>query len=166
MDMPTAIRRVRIAVSVFVGVCALAVLVLWVRSYSRYDRFEITDFSSRYVYFVSIYGRVTVGQSTYRSIATNGLSRTRFKSGPAMEVYDGLELFGEFKTDPHSRLQGHFAARINELGAPHWAIALCFLLFAVAPSARYFAARFSLRTMFIATTLVAVVLGLGVWLVR
>jgi hypothetical protein len=44
---------------------------------------------------------------------------------------------------------------------PHLLVVLFGTAFAAAP---WFPCRFSLRTMLIATTLVAVVLGLGVWL--
>jgi len=63
-----------------------------------------------------------------------------------------------------SKLDDHFA-----IVAPHWAFALVFAFLAFAPWAKNIGppvpARFSLRTMFIATTLLAVVLGLAVWLV-
>ena len=62
-----------------------------------------------------------------------------------------------------SKLDDHFA-----IVAPHWVFALVFAFLAFAPWAKNIGppvpSRFSLRTMLIAVTLVAVVLGLGIWL--
>jgi hypothetical protein len=49
---------------------------------------------------------------------------------------------------------------------PYWCLALTSIAFAIAPWISAFKCRFSLRTLLIATTLVAVVLGLIVWAAR
>jgi hypothetical protein len=60
----------------------------------------------------------------------------------------------------------HFGRLPNGLYVPHWFLVLLATTFATLPWIRYFEWRFSLRTLLIATTLVAVVLGLIVWAVR
>ena len=50
--------------------------------------------------------------------------------------------------------------------APHWTIALLCGTFATIPIATHLKWRFSLRTLLIATTLVAVLLGIIMWTVR
>jgi hypothetical protein len=54
---------------------------------------------------------------------------------------------------------------LNAFAIPQWLLVLSVLLLAAAPWLRC-SARFSLRTLLIATTLVAVVLGLMVWAAR
>jgi hypothetical protein len=53
-----------------------------------------------------------------------------------------------------------------EVTVQHWLVILVMGVVAVVPWIRQLRLRFSLRTMLIATTLVAVVLGLIVWAVR
>ena len=73
-------------------------------------------------------------------------------------------------TPPHPTILGFGIEKdafLNEDGSviyfPHWALVLFFAVIAILPWFRW---RFSLRTLLIATTLVAVVLGLAVYLVR
>jgi hypothetical protein len=56
------------------------------------------------------------------------------------------------------------ALRITAYAFPHWFVVLLFTTLAAAPWLFKICWRFSLRTLLIATTLVAVVLGLIVWL--
>ena len=52
------------------------------------------------------------------------------------------------------------------VGMPHWFPLLILIAFATMPWVRYVGWRFSLRTLLIATTIIAVVLGLIVWAAR
>jgi hypothetical protein len=49
---------------------------------------------------------------------------------------------------------------------PHWYFAITFAAIAALPWLAWLPYRFSLRTLLIATTLVAVVLGVAVWVSR
>jgi hypothetical protein len=64
-----------------------------------------------------------------------------------------FELFSRHFNPDHSRI----------VALPHWMLVVTFTAFGVAPWIRW---QFSLRTMLIATTLVAVGLGLIVWMTR
>jgi hypothetical protein len=56
---------------------------------------------------------------------------------------------------------GYFDYSNQRLDVPYW---FAVMLMIVASATPWFPLRFSLRTLLIATTLVAVVLGLAVWL--
>ena len=57
----------------------------------------------------------------------------------------------------------HKARGTDTIMMPYWFLVLLSAVFAAAPWIRH---QFSLRTLLIATTLIAVLLGLIVWLVR
>ena len=142
MEKQAVIRRVGIAVSVFFGVLTLALCVLWVRSYFVEDSFTLLEnntltrfgFNRGSVYFINI-GTRGVGNAPW-----NHQSRGPNSESPAYQW--------------HWR-DGHTAIFVP-------------LLFFVAAfsgcaSIPLGITHFSLRTLFIATTLVAVGLGLVVW---
>ena len=60
MDKPTVIRRARIAASVFFGVLAIAVLAMWVRSYSWRDVYLGPQLGGRNLLIASTNGHVTI----------------------------------------------------------------------------------------------------------
>ena len=55
---------------------------------------------------------------------------------------------------------------LPQIIVPHWFVAGIFAAFAFVPWLPWWSTRFSLRTLLIVTTLVAVVLGLVVWVAR
>ncbi len=149
-------RKLRIAWSVVWGLAALLLIVLWVRSYS-WREYLVGNFSP-YVPLLSFSS--DAGQLKYSDIRRNDINATDFAiiSRPAD---DSMEVSGVFD----SQLTAGFGVRIAQdsraIAVPHWfAVVICIAL-AVVPWIRW---RFSLRTLLIATTLVAVVLGLIVWL--
>jgi hypothetical protein len=152
MDQQAAIRRVRIAASVFFGVLTVALCVLWVRSHYRGDT-------------------VVFGISDHRGFVVDSSSGILF--------VNYLHYFGSETSTPKVMLSkwwvgsappGEFlTAWVNEVGGttyvkfPHLLLALTSGTLAAACWLRL---RFSLRATLTATTLVAVVLGLVVWLGR
>jgi hypothetical protein len=149
MIIPRILRLLRIAVSaVCLVVCGL-LITLWVRSSYLGDTFELR----------TPFVQVTVNSA--RSLVGTGIG---FKTG---HTYDRAIWWGTF---PHERIGNldDFASRRFRIlavrdgfiaQAPHWFLVLITIAFAVLSWIRW---RFSLRTLLLATTLVAVVLGLAV----
>jgi hypothetical protein len=143
-------RRTRIAASVFFAVLTVALCALWVRSYSRSDSCRVFS-----VGVISNLGQLFFWNAANQTEIPNGLM-----SGLSDQGYIGRL---QFLMDLQMSIGFGIADDGKETIAvfPFW----FFVLLAGAASAiPWFAFRFSVRTMFIATTLVAVALGLGVWL--
>ena len=157
MDRPQLIRRLRIAATVFFAVVAIGICVLWVRSY-----------------------RVADAVYTGRTLATVR-ERESPTAGADKHLCDEKRILGELpwrSTDSDAwptRRKSKFAPRAFSIrlcritgfitGCTFPILHLCCYL-ELLPRCRHgcqFAIAFSLRTLLIATTVVAVVLGLGVW---
>jgi hypothetical protein len=146
MNRPRLVRLLRIGWSAGWVITCLLLIAMWVRSYWQWDS------PSAWSKQVGLVAQInsTEGQIqlvVYQYPTTPGLS--------------------EWPTDSASVKKPAFRAHwlANPPGisayAPHWFPVLLFATFAAAPWLRW---RFSLRTLLIATTLVAVVLGLIVWM--
>ena len=145
-------RKLRIAWTVGWGIACLLLIALWVRSYWRGDDLVVTLTKTKQLELQSVNG-VCIGFIAYapsRPIKTFA----RYRQGPP-EGFANATL-------RHEVVGGDLALDI--VWAAHWLVAAVFAVFSVLPWARQF--RFSLRTLLIATTLVAVVLGLAVWATR
>ena len=135
-----------------VTACVLLV-VLWVRSYSRGDSFTYRQ------------GNTWTGVGS----VAGGLTASR-TSDPYLPFGMGwfLESFGpdEFGDPSASRFIWDNSPTSRCIGVPHWFAVVIFAVLTILPLRRYFSWRFTLRSLLIATTLVAVVLGLVVYFVR
>lgn len=161
-------RKLRIAFSVTCGIACVLLVVLWVRSYwwkdSLYinyyggtDRITYTDVKS--LRFFSTHGRIGISNRQMRWAPRIVLIRSRV-SQPYREYQDDL---GQTSTSAWFRLM-HWRG-FSELLVPYWGIVLTSGVLAAAPWI-WWSRRFSLRTLLIATTLIAVVLGLIVYASR
>jgi hypothetical protein len=148
-------RKLRIAWSVGWGIVALLLTALWVRSYWWCDTVQCPT-SSRFcassvngVFRVNIFSRgvsAGIGSSwAYNSLLTNQLPP---------QFRDGANWL--WRSDRFMTL----------VVFPIWAIVLAIAVSAVVPWKIALPRSFSLRTLLIATTLVAVLLGLVGWAVR
>ena len=135
-------RKLRIAWSVGWGVVAVLLCVLWLRSYWRQDRIEGPWFNSSQFHVWSVRGELI-----YRSDTQPG--HWEFQTIPREEGNKWSSYWG-WKADAFSRV-----AYI-----PHHTSVVFFATLASLP---WLPRRFSLRTLLIATTLIAVLLGLVVW---
>jgi len=139
-------RKLRIAVSVFFGLLAVALCVLWVRSY------HFADVLCRHLLVSSEQGEINVSWNDDGTATGQWMySRIVVPWNPSNKSYlpQPSPPFG------WSYNQHHASARF-----PHWSAMLAAAGFAAVP---WFRPRFSLRTVLIVTTLVAMVLGLVVW---
>ena len=140
-------RKLRIAWSVAWGLLAVLLCVLWVRSYWWAD-FICFDRSGDFEPVV----RSEVGTI---SIFPPGVTSWTLRHVEFYFPNAGLEI--------KAVLLGRFELDSTELTFPHWFAVAVSGLMVVAP---WLPLRFSLRTLLIATTLVAVGLGLVVWASR
>ncbi len=144
-------RKLRIAWSVVWGLVALLLVVLWARSYWKSDEIAgcvsntgviiLADAGSvQWVYIYDPHLASTPQGWRYSNQATE--DDTRFLS----------VILGKFRIrrDPP----------MTTVLIPDWALIISVVTLPVAP---WMPSRFSLRTLLIATTLVAVVLGLIAW---
>ncbi len=150
-------RKLRIAWSVAWGVAAVVLVVLWVRSYWRAD---------------GAFGRAY--QQTSLSISSiRGKLLIETIQSPIIIGWKFLSFPSESKDDPSFWAKTHFGFGILDrplLGRiyifPHASLLVLFAAFTTAPWLPWWrrpTGRFSLRTLLIATTLVAFGLGLIVW---
>ena len=154
--MPRFLRYFRITWTVFCVIACVLLIALWVRSYEHYE--QITN-------------------SRGECIVESWRGRLWIFSGPLRSLGNGLHTFslsGSEYEDISQRLKMRpldtfgFNAQVTPIGIcfPHWFASSVLLAFAALPWIRHLKWRFSLQTLLIATTLVAVVLGLIVWLSR
>jgi hypothetical protein len=141
-------RKLRIAWSVFWGVACVLVVGVCIRSYGRPVDFEMLDFRCQSIRGLLMVCMVQIPQ-------------------PTSTVYDGAMLIVIDKVEfiPRAGFLGFAASWTSSsfwsIQVPYWAlITLCAVVAAIPWVG--LAKRFSLRTLLIATTLVAVVLGLVV----
>src|SRR6476660_3466826 len=147
-------RKLRIAWSLFWGLACVLLIVLWVRSYRIWDRCYWPGKTTG-VQLNSDAGHVVlcVGPHVPSSHIVSFFAESR-------------PTFDESKTFYKDVVLGFFFSRTQSdwrLDVPYWFIVLLSMLLPVTPWLRQFNWRFSTRTLLIATTLVAVVLGLIVW---
>ncbi len=145
-------RRLRIAVSVFFAMLPVLVCVLWVRSYWRSDQVDFPITGHHGVSITSVRGQM----SCWR---WNGGGRIQFWSQTTEEWLGHPPVVNEyFDFPPHQGL------RINggTLWIPHAFVVFLFAVLAILPCFQL-SYRFSLRTLLIATAIVAILLGLAVW---
>ncbi len=152
-------RKLRIAWSVVWGVVAVLLIVLWVRSYWKLDGVS-GNRGNHYVYLDTLQGELhfarivpsSAGPIPWRAfhnpiVDTDLQSRDASQKGSHRVLGFAWKVFGNGW----------------QVAVALWLPALISGVIAVAPWTRQLYWRFSLRTLLIATTLVAVVLGLIVW---
>lgn len=144
MDKQVVIRRIRIAVSVFFGVLCVTLLGLSARSYRIHEIVSKVDSNGMLTTFGSGQGRLYYIRQHRPEWPVHD-----WRYGAASSIAIGI---GDLWP---TRLSNHFWM------FPIWPVAFLSAASAYAP---WGSLQFSLRTLLITTTLIAVVLGLGVWL--
>jgi hypothetical protein len=142
-------RKLRIAISAVCGIICLLLVALWVRSYWRYDMAWWIESKDIVWSFSSNKGLLHVERGSVKSKAS-----ARWGFVTHYRTYDYHPYFGSF----HYEFAGD-----KYVLFPHWLPLLVGTSLALSPWLRW---RFSLRTLLIAITLVAVVLGLAIYAIR
>jgi hypothetical protein len=158
MSLRRRMRKLRIAWSVGCGILCLLLIALWVRSYTWRDNVKVWLPADRYIYFASDDG---ISAFLIRENNT-GVARIEINSWPCNS--EDIRFFPFNNHYAYSPL-GSYAWWFGDTGfgaiAPYWFPAVLFTVLAVAPWIRQWQWHFSLRALLIATTIVAVVLGLA-----
>ena len=162
-------RNLRIAWWAICGIAALLLCFIWARSYYRIDGFDHTS-AHTMTRVTSLNGSVGI---TYLTIVSppfapgfRGSKYTTADARGSSASYNDpagnpLPAFLGFKLDWRSAVA---AGTVMSTGVfPYWSFVLVAAILATAPWLAW-TSRFSLLTLLIATTLIAVVLGLIVWL--
>jgi hypothetical protein len=138
------LSKLRIAWSVAWGLLAVLLCVLWVRSYYHVDALHVPLVGNHALIVASCRGQMTWTATPDIPLAwqtaTIAAGDDWYRAPWGLSYPSGANLF--------------------ELALPHWFSATVCGVISVLP---WLPRRFSLRTLLIATTLVAVVLGLAVW---
>ena len=161
---PMKYRKLRIAWSVGWGLIAVLLCVLWVRSYDWYDSMSgdvlaRTEGESEVATSVIInsWGGVVLLHTSVNSLVVRPL----YKYWRLDSTYHAGFLWED--TWSFARRPSWRHVRVT---MPHWFLVLIATSFGALPWLPWWSNRFSLRTLLLATTLVAVVLGSVAWAVR
>jgi hypothetical protein len=154
------LRYLRIAVTALSLTACVLLVALWVRSYKAYDGIIGHVSKNRLINAHSFEGYLGVGTSVWPSLPP---PFTDYEPGHV----NSLSASDEGKTwflvdDTGSRWRLYVATGPNQesgIVAPHWFVATLTAGIAVAPWITW-SKRFSLRTLLIATTLAAIMLGI------
>jgi hypothetical protein len=151
-------RNLRIAWSVAWGLLAVLLCLLWVRSNSYLNEFWVNIPFKRGLGFISWDSSASVTIEVREPDPT--LYSVGYSNHEAIHVARGREDNGR-----HSLLGFYVAYEpgVSYIWIPYWFLIPLSVIAAAAPWLRH---RFSLRTLLIATTLIAVVLGMIVWMSR
>jgi hypothetical protein len=157
-------RKLRIAWSVGWGLAAVLLIALWVRGAYYYDFFYHDLANKRGIVVESARGKITAEYIGDPVVFDSGYGTEPAHIG-------GLRLTGNLSDDTHAGFRfSTFSIYTGSQNAvvcvvPLWFLSLLTGIVAATPWINW-SKRFSLRTLLIATTLVAVVLGLIVYVVR
>ncbi|MEX0642938.1 MAG: hypothetical protein WD468_09575 [Pirellulales bacterium] len=151
MNRPRLLRGLRVAWTAVFGILCVLLVLLWVRSYWAHDVLRG---------WVPIAGLLQY-ESTCNVVTLNitpSLHQSKWTwHAKVPEVHDYHWWFRHY-ANPPNQIPWYFIA------APHWFLVLITGLMAAATGFRLpLRLSYSLRTLLIITTLVAVVLGVAVW---
>ena len=162
---PKAPRRrfgkLRIAWSVAWGVVAVLLVVLWVRSYWWLDMANSPTSGSHFFLYESICGKLNIGVTPSQNVIRQNF--WVFTHEPLEKVAPPT-FAKETRETNLDRIGTGWAFRSDGFSVilPHWIFAASVLLLAVAPW--FWPERYQLRTLLVATTVVAALLGVIVYL--
>jgi hypothetical protein len=166
MERPRFITGLRIATSAVCLIACALLIALWVRSYVYADLVMVRLTSTSRLYFQSSRGelRLPLKGSDHNELFD---LPWRFSSTSVKRIDEVEELLNKASgaSKPVTRIAPRFGVMNDSLVMPHWfPILVSGVSAAILGIARPF--RFTLRTLLIATTLVAVVLWLIVAMSR
>jgi hypothetical protein len=159
MKRAQVIHYLRIAVTALCLTASVLLIALWVRSYWWADSIDIPMSSETMFYFESRKGELYLSLYDDTGVDTSGLPPQRRTSKWLVDEVD--ELPNEFST-----FEWYWDTSYKSVGLPTWLPLIGFITAAVVPWISRLPRRFSLRTLLIATTLVAIAFGLIAYAAR
>jgi hypothetical protein len=171
--MRRSLRYLRIAFSATCVTACVLLIALWVRSYWRFDQILYRASATEYVAISTHLGQLALGGSDDPSLSTV-FKRDWTHFGFSLKGWD-INRGSPFAVFPASTPRavlpwpryyspfviGTPGSTSFELSIPYWLLVLTLAAFGTTPWLRW---RFGLRTLLIATTLIALVLGAIVWM--
>jgi hypothetical protein len=152
-------RKLRIAWSVVWGIVALLLCAGWAFAF-LHSEFVANRLNTTKVLTTIAFNRGSLAYSRFDAANQVGVTREGTHVGSSTPPFGWKLGLCKLKSSTQSFLwQSSNPYLIVQ--APYWSLVLPAILFAGAP---WGSRRFTLRTLLIATTLIAVVLGLVVWL--
>jgi hypothetical protein len=153
-------RKLRIAFSAVCGIVCLLLIVLWVRSYVWIEVMTLPAIWGTTIEIGSFKGAFAVG-------AEQDGVQWEVERYSAKEWEQFVTSVGPVAPLPSTVWGGIYKTpAATTIFLPYWLLAIAFAACAASPWRQQLSFRFSLRTLLIAMTLVAVVLGLMVWAAR
>ena len=153
-------RKLRIAWSVGCGLVAVLLCALWLKSYWWWYSVRCRPTAQTFLTAWTEDGSTSVSFSKELRPLPSFMDRWSFRSYPPRSLESGSPMLTN-----SARLFFHRGPLGATIGMPIWMLAIMAWMLGVVPWIGW-SSHFSLRTLLIATTLVAVVLGLIVWAVR
>jgi hypothetical protein len=154
-------RKLRMAFTISCGIACLLLTALWVRSGWRFDDI-VMPFPYVEIQLGSSPGTcgiaVSLGSLPSKSWT---ISSTPYDDPLIRYVATAIPLSSPIWGEFHQKFAKFGDSLFGSVGVPYWFAILLVTILTAAPWVRW---RFTLRTLLIATTLIAVALGLIVWL--
>lgn len=147
MNRPRLIFWLRVAVSAFCLALFVGVILLWGRSHNRADLFHALIWNDQRLFVCSMDSRIYGAVFSAYAFGTERHKLLHVESGPSSLTLRSMR-------------------NAMSLVVPHYLIAIMVAAFAVLPWTGSIRWRFSIRSLLILTTIVAIVLGLIVWAMR
>jgi len=160
-------RKLRIAWSVMCGIACVLSIALWVRSYYSFDYFLAFHPSVKQFFFWETSGQCGVTIIDAPVVLRDVEVRHELPKEPWQFETGQLTEPDPFPDKSAPSCMGFrcvlMTSDLSAISAPFWSLVFLAATLSAAPWIRW-PRRFTLRTLLIATTLVAVVLGLIVWM--
>jgi hypothetical protein len=160
-------RKLRIAFSAVCGIVCLALIVVWVRSYWHIDQFGRNSVGKNSIGFMSIRGHLMVAYTedptTIGELKAAGVVDGWYRGELLTEEWINATA-GEKQWDPSKLFRG-FKFSVSDLRLPYWFLVLMFAV----PAAvlwPHWSRRFTLRTLLVGMSALAVLLVLIVWAIK
>ncbi len=160
-------HKLRITWSVTWGVVGVLLIAMWGRSYFRFDSIGRSTTTGNYKSYFSLHGHITylvgfnpnnVTSRVYTEIGHQALQPFVDSPGePPMSNFLGVR---------HYSSHGRTAFRELIIAIPYWHALLFVGAIGAVPWLGQVPYRFSLRTLLIVTTILAVILGVGMMMLR
>lgn len=150
MNRPRVVRILRIAFSATCGIAAVMLCVLWVTSYYKWLTVCHPITENRFITIALAQGELCMCWGRF-SLGTQFPPQYSWEDASPVGFDDDHLVFGfALQSDAEGAM----------IAAPFWCPVMLFATLAALPWIRW---RFSLRTLLIATTAIAVLLGLAVY---
>jgi hypothetical protein len=147
------LKFLRIAFSLTCSLACLALITLWVQSQQSVSGLAVRTSGTRSIDMWSLPGSFSIGIGT---VPANSMARRWDRTTLPTEFW--LQVGRQYELAPYSPIWGEFRYNDGYVRFPHWFAVLLAAALGVAPWLKW-RRQFSLRTLLVATTIIAAILG-------